>query len=304
MCPTGPGSALFGTGCTQIGRYDHTPPGADRSRNQRNRPYAGETTRIGCLLRFQCPHIIHRSTAVPSPDPSGFGRRCATAMPSAITRMSLLVQRVQNYVAMGGYRGQYANKYVPWVMWGRRNDSRMCCVLYRAGYGTFRHRIHPNLHFFCRALSARTTRIPSLRQEVRGGGANSQRTSVTGIAWHPEHAKNMSICGVMAVWASISDDFFGIKPAISTLNGTPHPYTGAYHGNFRCPGPVRLWDTHWERLGIRVALQPMLVTGRSWSWGWCHIGEIHHKRGVYGCCTRLRLCYYVPLANTRQIQLN
>ena len=185
MCPTGPGSALFGTRCTQIGRYDHTPPGSDRSRNQRNRPYAGETTRIGCLLRFQCPHITHRSTAVPSPDPSGFGRRCVTAMPSAITRMSLLVQRVQNYVAMGGYRGQYANKYVPWVMWGRRNDSRMCCVLYRAGYGTFRHRIHPNRPIRHRTPGVRSEPKSAISAIRRRNHAHRVRSTVPVPPYYP-----------------------------------------------------------------------------------------------------------------------
>ena len=146
----------MGTGYTQIGRYGHPPPGSDRSRNQRNRPYAGETTRIGCVQRFQRPHITHRSTVVPSPYHSAFGRRCVAAMPSALMRMSLAVQRAQNYLATGGFRGRYANKYVPWVMWGRRTDSRMFCGLYLAGFGTFRHRIHPN-----RPIRPRTSGVRS-----------------------------------------------------------------------------------------------------------------------------------------------
>ena len=114
-------------------------------------------------------------------------------------------------------------------------------------------------------VCTRTDHKRSVRYAARVAEQATHWIRVAGTIGHPEHAKNRGGRGVMGVRASIFRVFWGTNPPFSTLNGTPHPYTGAYHGNFCCPGPLRLGDTRWEQWSVRGALQSILVAGRSLS---------------------------------------
>ena len=118
-------------------------------------------------------------------------------------------------------------------------------------------------------VCARTDHKRSVRYAARVAEQATHWIRVAGTLGHPEHAKNRGGRGVMGVQASIFRVLLGhqarLDPQFSILNGTPHPYTGAYHGNFCCPGPLRLGDTRWEQWSVRGARQSILVAGRSWS---------------------------------------